>query len=190
MKNENLSKTVSARVKQLIDEHNAAHPDSKYTHKYIAEKVLFIHEAAFSAKINNNGRGFSFEEVQKLADFFSVSDEWIYGRTKYRSHFELWTALKAEADYKFGAYCNALQALCMLKGVELITPQLSQNSDGEQKADENNSDKKRGFIFKTSDRQVKMTLQEFLAYGNKLLDHFAIELRNLFDEKSESIEGE
>lgn len=193
MKNENLSKAVSTRVKQLIDEHNAAHPDNKYTHKYIAEKVLFIHEAAFSAKINNNGRGFSFEEVQKLAEFFSVSPKWLTGETNYRSRLDEWKAIRKEQTDNFNGCCNAIEALCALVGVQTTIPRhliTTQDKQDTVNIEELLNRIKYGYVFKEGNRQVKMSIEDFLAFSNKLLEHFKIELRYLFDEKAKIIEGE
>lgn len=180
------------RVKALIREYNAAHPDSKINQKILAKKVLYTHETSLSEKLKGK-RTFPPEEIEKIAEFFSVSPKWLKGETNYRSRLDEWKAIRKEQTDNFNGCCNAIEALCALVGVQTTIPRqliTTQDKQDTVNIEELLNRIKYGYVFKEGNRQVKMSLEDFLAFSNKLLEHFKIELRYLFDEKAKIIEGE
>lgn len=189
MSYKNLTETIAQRVKQLIREYDTEHPDNKLTQRRLAKEVLYTHEGAVSYKMNGS-RNFTPLDVQRLAEFFSVSPKWLKGETNYRSRLDEWTAIRKEQTDNFNICCNAIEALCSLVGVQTAIPPNFRSIQDTYPIEEIINAIKYGYVFKDGNRQVSMTHEDFLAFSNKLLEHFKIELRYLFDEKSESIEGE
>ena len=165
------------RIKLLIKEYNDAHPDSKINQKILVKNVLYTNETSFSEKIRGK-RTFPPEEIEKIANFFSVSPKWLLGEVNYRSRLEAWEAIKKEKTEHFLSFCNILEELCTLKGVIFaINKECATDIDC--------------FCTLTDgERQVKMSLLEFYDFGDRLLDHFTVDLRYLFADKAEIIEGE
>lgn len=188
MSYKNLTETIAQRVKQLIREYDTEHPDNKLTQRRLAKEVLYTHEGAVSYKMNGS-RNFTPLDVQRLAEFFSVSPKWLTGETNYRSRLDEWRAIKSEQSENFSSLCKVLEILCSLKGIKLTTPPPTfRTLSNLQELEQFFKYEKSGFVFTDGNRQVTMSLQEFLTFGNKLLDHFTIELLSLFDNNSVTYE--
>ena len=169
-----LSQQRAERVKALIYDYNANHPECKIRNKDIAER-MGIDEVAFSGKMNAK-RTITDDDAKKIAKIFNVRWQWIQGYDGAKTEDERVILPIVYGGIKLNLLKAAVEALSSCRNIDLH----------EEKFDKNNVDAviehmKRGFIVEYEGKKAQISAERYESLINDIADYMEFKVKKLIE---------